>query len=339
MQSADWLIAWWRTFGRDGNKRLCILLVLDDDALVAVAPWYVNRTWMSSACLRFLGDGIICSDHATILVRDRDAELALSLISDWLRRQAGREWQAMRLVSVDDDDARVKQIVDHLVGFRCEPHFRETTGCWTVELPTSWEQYLSRLSKNHRKRCRRWQRVYFDSGRAHVVLRSAEDYRDGWNQLAELNEERRRHLGDRTVFAEARFHEFHLSVLERLLAEGKAELRELFIDGERKAVEYVMQHEGTLFCYQSGMRMEEASDGYGNLSILALFRDAIERGCRRLDFLRGDEDYKQHWGARRTGCLDCHLAANSLTGKAQTTYFRTIDMVRGLRNSLVGSPA
>lgn len=337
MQSAEWLIGWWRTFGRDGKKRLCILLVFDDDTLVAVAPWYLNRTWVSAGCLRFLGDGIACSDHATVLIQDPYQTLALSAITDWLRRQAGKHWQSIQLASVDDDDTTVVPFVNRLVESGCELHVRETVGCWTVDLPDSWDAYLSGLSKNHRKRCRRWQRTYFDSNRAKVVLRSVEDFQDGWDRLASLNEERRGYIGDRSAFTDQRFHQFHLSILGNLLAQGKAELRELHLDGKRKAMEYTLQHEGTLFCYQSGMTMEPACDGYGNLSILALFRDAIERGCRRLDFLRGDEDYKQHWGARRGGCSDYHLAANSLIGKAHTTYFRTVDLARGLRDSLVGS--
>lgn len=332
MQLPDWLISWWHAFRVDKDE-LCILLVCEADRLVGVAPWYVSGSQSPTARLRFLGDGIACSDHSTVLVLDDYSDRVTQTISEWLKNSSGSTWQSILLESIDENDAVVEQIVNRLAHDGYQSHTRATTGCWTVDLPNDWEEFLSNLSRNHRKRCRRWQRTYLDTGRVEVELATVGSLPDAWTTMAELNLERRRHLGDRSAFAEDRFHQFHLDVLAKLMKKRQAEIRLLRIDGELVAEEYILTENDTVFCYQSGMRTSVNRDGYGNISILTMFRDAIDRGFKRLDFLRGDEQYKSHWAARCNPCLDYHIASRSLAGAAQINYVRAMDWMRSVRNS------
>jgi CelD/BcsL family acetyltransferase involved in cellulose biosynthesis len=205
------------------------------------------------------------------------------------------------------------------------------------DLSHDWVAYLSGLSKSQRKRCRRWQRDYFDTGRAAIVHRTALDFEIGWQRLVELNEQRRQAIGDRSAFANEGFRNFHASILPQLLKDGRAELRELHLGGVCCAVEYILVQDNTLFCYQSGMLTSEAGDGYGNLSLLALFQSAIERGITRIDFLRGDESYKSHWGAVPQVCHHHFVVTKTLQGVAQSTLVRTADWMRTAKASLVGA--
>ena len=336
MQSADWLMTWWKTYGNEKKNQLCVLLVLDGESLVGVAPWYTRQHWTQGTCLRFLGDGAVCSDHATVVSEPQYIQAVVEIVGQWLHREAGRRWDAIHFESIDRDNRTVHRLIQQITDSTSETHLRDAEGTWAVDLPSTWEAYLSSLSKNHRKRCRRWQRTYFDTGRATVVCTAVADVELGWHEMAQLNQHRRQQLGDRSAFADERFRQFHLSVLPRLLTAEKAELRALHLDGSVVAWEYVFIHEETMFCYQSGMESSERRDGYGNLSTLALFRDAIDRGYTRLDFLRGDEDYKQHWGARRVPCVNYFVASNSLTGTARAACYRAIHSMRVIRNSLVG---
>ncbi|MCA9132638.1 MAG: GNAT family N-acetyltransferase, partial [Planctomycetales bacterium] len=95
----------------------------------------------------------------------------------------------------------------------------------------------------------------------------------------------------------------------------------------------VLLQEGTVFCYQSGMSTIEQGDGWGNLSLLALFHDALHRGYQRVDFLRGDESYKQHWGAQRRPCIDTTVTSGCLQGRAKLAYHHSRDWLRELRDT------
>src|ERR1043165_2102324 len=40
-----WLGAWWRVFGSEGGRRLCVALFFDTDRLVGMAPLQTRRHW------------------------------------------------------------------------------------------------------------------------------------------------------------------------------------------------------------------------------------------------------------------------------------------------------
>ena len=334
MQSPDWLLRWWEVFGDTSRDRLCTLLAYDDERLVGVAPWYLRNKWPGGNCLRFLGDGEVCSDHSTVPIAVGYEEVVTQAIGDWLRSQAGQQWQTLRFDSVDEDNEVVARIVNLFASEGCEVHTRRTVGNWEFALPETWDAYLANVSKNHRKRCRRWVRNHFESGQLRVVRVLADDYQRGWGEVSRLNRERREIVGDRSAFLNDDFHRFHLAVLPELITNRKAELRELRAGDEVVATEYVLHHEKTIFCYQSGMATTDQRDGYGNLSIVALVRDAIESGFERIDFLRGDEGYKQHWGANRQGCVSYIVAAKTISANAQVACFRAADKMRAIRDSV-----
>ncbi len=265
---------------------------------------------------------MVCSDHSAILIKFGYGPAVLTSLAAWLNEEQGKTWNSIHFESVDESGTTIMDLVDHLAHHGCEVHTRKTVGCWVVNLPTTWEEYLAGLSKNQRKRCRRWQRTYFDSGRAQVVRSTVDNAQQGWHTLAEFNRHRLEQLGDDSAFADNRFHEFHLAVLPQLVAKQQIELRELLIDGESVASEYVFTHNGTVSCYQSGMRSINIPDGCGNLSVMALFHDFLEEGYQQLDFLRGDEPYKRHWGTRQTNCIHYHIGSKSLAGKVHVSYYR-----------------
>ena len=167
-----------------------------------------------------------------------------------------------------------------------------------VTLPNTWEAYLTQLSKNHRKRCRRWQRGYFDNGRAVVkTAESPEQLTTGLTILQQLHDSRRRSLGDQGVFERPTFRLFHQDAMERLLADERLRLAWIELDGEPIAVEYQLLSTDTVFAYQSGMDPSAAAHSPGSLSIMASIHWAIESGRTNFDFMRGDESYKASWGA------------------------------------------
>ncbi len=340
MQSPDWLIPWWETFGGMNDlreARLCVLAVYDGTALVAIAPWYLSHNWREGICLRFLGDGLVSGDHSTIVVGIQDRERVRRALSHWLSCEAGRRWQTIHFEGIDAHDTIVAALAHELEDEGCEVYTRPTIGTWSVDLPETWDDYLTTVSRNQRKRMRRWRRTYFESGRARVVYTPEASIDRAWMRMSDLNCQRRLVVGGRSAFSDQNFQRFHLGVLPTLLRSGKAQLRELLIDGQSVAVEYVLCHNDTVFCYQSGMETTESGDGYGNLSVLALFHDAIESGYRRIDFLRGDEDYKRHWGAVRVGCENYLVAAESLAGSAQVACYRMADSLRALKEMIGGS--
>ena len=261
MQSPEWLVSWWEAYGQDDPRRdLVTLAICDDDGrLAGLAPWYTRRTPMAGATLRQLGDGRASTDHSTILCAAEDEPAVVTAAAGWLIETVGTAWRRVRLEAINDDDRAMSHLERLLVEAGLDTQRIADVGSFPAELTTdgaepTWDNYLATLSKNRRKKLRRWQREMFDTGRAVVrVVSTAEELREQWPTLVRLHNERREGMGERGVFDCPRFDRFHRLASERLLTEGRLYFAVLELDGEPVAVEYTPQDERAVYAYQGGI--------------------------------------------------------------------------------------
>ena len=92
-----------------------------------------------------------------------------------------------------------------------------------------------------------------------------------------------------------------------------------------------------MYRYQSGSVTRRHRDGYGNLSVLAAIRSAIENGFRHVDFLRGEEAYKSHWNGKTQAAIDFVVHAKNIVGLVDGWFHQAIDQARDIKSQLVGS--
>ncbi|TWT99816.1 hypothetical protein Pla108_07590 [Botrimarina colliarenosi] len=328
MQSPAWLASWWEAFGEDDPAcELATLAVRDDQgALIGLAPWYLRHRSVVGPTVRFLGDGRAATDHPTLLCRSpRDEPTVVAAVARWLVDSAGEAWRRIRLESIDADDRAMNHLERLLSEAGLDTERVADCGSFPAELtqngadPT-WDNYLATLSKNRRKRVRRWEREWFDTGRAVVrVAQTEADRRELWPQLVNLHRERREVMGHSGVFDEPRFERFHQLASERLLAEGQLCLALLEIDGVATAIDYALQDrpgEGgnALYVYQGGISRAGLELDSGHLLQTATARRALESGRTRLDLLRGDEPYKLSWGATHRPATTLHVRPRDTAG-------------------------
>lgn len=317
MQSPEWLATWWECY-RAPSRRLFVVAARVDEQLVGLALWYVEMR-RGRRAVRWLGDGRVCSDHATLLAAAGYGEAFADRVADWLLGEAADRWDELQLEAINADDAVANRFVDQLSAAGCPLVVsNEPVSCF-VDLPATRHDYEMRLSKNHRKRCRKWTKQFFDTGRAkvHVATDAGACLRD-WRTLVDLHNERRVGLGGEGAFEDEQFFHYHRQVMPRLAAAGRVQLRRLELNGEVVAVEYVLQDGDTWYAYQSGLSQSGEEQSAGNLSLLALVDDAISAGCRRLDLLRGDEAYKFSWGAQTRPARSLTIRRPGAVGRVLT---------------------
>lgn len=324
-RSWAWASNWWRHYGddpcrADRKTALFTLGVLDQaDSLVGLAPWYAENSVAEGRVLRFLGTGEVCSDHLSVLCEPGREDLVAAALADWLSgaragdngRPHGRDsnrWDLLELTGVDAEDAVVRQLAEQLEARGNAVYRRAGPNCWRIELPTSWEAYLARLSKNHRKQIRRITRRMLATGRVRVhSVECLEDLPRAREVLIDLHRRRRVSLGEPGCFASSRFTAFHRDVMPDLLRSGQLRLDWLELDGEPVAAEYQLTGNGVVYAYQAGMNPDALEHSPGRMSHVAMLRQSIEQGDRALDFLRGDEPYKAHWRAEPRASLEIRV--------------------------------
>lgn len=322
MQSPAWLTSWWEAFGEDDPAcELAVLVVRDDDKLVGLAPWYTRHRPLVGPTLRLIGDGRASTDHQTLLCRSPEDEPAVvTAIADWLGTNAGDTWRRVRFEALDADDRAMNHLERLLVEAGLDSERIDDLGNFPADMAAhdgkpTWENYLGTLSKNRRKKLRRWEREWFDSGRATVRVATTEaDRQELWPLLVRLHGERRVGMGEEGVFDEPRFDRFHRLASERLFAEGRVYFALLEQDGEPAAIEYALQDDTTIYAYQGGIAASALDRDAGHLSLMAMVKHALESGRTRLDLLRGDEPYKLSWGATHRPATTLHVRPRDTAG-------------------------
>jgi len=294
-----------------------VLGVLDASGRMAgIAPWYLKRSAAKGWVLRWLGSGEVCSDYASILCMPDDADQVSEAIAAHLTGpscQPGERhsWDLFEVDGVDAEDSNVNRLLRQLGERGCTQHENAPARTWRLALPATWEEFLSMVSKSHRKKLRRADRECFQSGRA--VLRTVENCRQiesAMSVLVDLHQKRRQMLGEPGCFASPRFTAFHHEVAPRLLSAGQLQLQLLELDGRTVAAEYQLVSQGVTYIYQAGIDPQQLAEEPGHLITAATVKRAIEQGGTAVDFLRGDEPYKAHFRALARPLLALRVVPN-----------------------------
>ncbi len=314
----DWLQSWWRCYrqeatGASGRREPLVLAVMENGRLIGGAPWYRQQSATAGNVIRFLGDGEVCSDYQGVLAqvgRERDVAAALSAAlvepqsivaaspeNDSLSKLAG--WDLLEFNGIDARDLATHYLLNALTAADCRAHWRRGPTCWRIELPGTWEEYLARLSRSHRKQILRMQRRYLDSGRARLLrVNEVSELPAGLEILADLHQKRRASRGERGCFSLPRFARFFHDVSCQQQRAGQLELHWIELDGQPIAAEYHIVDGNIVYAYQSGIEPAALACEPGRMITIALLKRAITLGRSGYDLLRGDEQYKAHWRAQ-----------------------------------------
>lgn len=329
MRSPEWLLGWWEQYATPADS-LHIILVFDSEKnLVGLAPLYQQQV-SSNKTLQGLGARDNCSHHLDWLsIAGWETRVGAAVARHLF--QDPQSWKKLLLEAVDADATAIHATLNHLTGHGCLGHQRQINSGWKINLPDCWDDYLQMLSASLRKRCRKLQRQFFDSGkiRVHMVEREV-DLREGFEVLLKLHAARwgnaRQPLG---VFSDPKFRSFHETVAKALLADRKLRLAWLEREGKPIAVEYQFFDADAVYAYQAGIDLAAHECEPGKLSMMAAIRFAIERGCRSFDLLGGDEPYKTHWRAEPVARHDLRVWRRSLSGYLEWLLWHAYTMVAG----------
>ena len=346
-RSWTWLSTWWQHYGQAGSRRLCVLLVWEGDRpadckanaqsslstkdpeqLVAVLPCYTQQSVGKGTVMRLLGDGEVCSDHLDLLVTGTNAERSAAALADYLCNDYDR-WDLIDWPSIDAsrDDCKLHALCEALAQRNCAVSRTSDLNCWSIELPDSWEAFLSLQSKSHRKQLRRLEKRVLETDQCqwHQV-KLVEEFDKAWEILVDLHQRRRQSLGEPGCFASAGWAAFHRDVARQLLKQGSLRLSWLELAGTAVAAEYHFAGGRTTFVYQGGLDPDRLDEEPGRLSLIRTIQHAIAEGHTKFDLLRGDEPYKPHWRATAKETVRLQVVPNR---KSSQLRHRTWTSLRG----------
>jgi CelD/BcsL family acetyltransferase involved in cellulose biosynthesis len=280
-----WQREWVAVFGE--GKRLEVRRVVDGAGrLVAILPLVETDPgrWL-------LVGGADVSDYLDLIaLQDREDEAWTALLG---ARAADRAVWELHAVPAASPTVTAMPALAAAAGLEAAATVEER--CPILALPESWDALLASLSGKHRHEISRKLRRF---------EREAPDGRVTWEstpagierRLDEFLSLHRRSREGKAKFMDARMERFFRRAISAQAARGGARLAFLDLPQGPIASFVTLEWDGTVGLYNSGFDPERAALSPGVVLLAHVIRDAIERGRRRFDFLRGEERYKYEFG-------------------------------------------
>jgi CelD/BcsL family acetyltransferase involved in cellulose biosynthesis len=311
--------SWWLV--ATGVTRTCFLLVVDGDRLLGGVALQEGRRF-GLPCFRMLGAGPLCPDHLDLLVVHGEEDVVDRLVGDWLHRPGARLFD---LEGIRTDSRLFTVLPNHVR--------REflAVAPW-VALPANFEDYLAARSTNFRRNLRRASGRLTAEGatscieRGGAAVRSLESFR----QLHSAQ------WGARSHFLPS-FEQFATAC--RLAAEvDEVAFHELTVDETVIAIFVAFEVRGRLSLYQSARLTDDKWRDAATVLLAAVIDDACARGLAEVDFLRGDEGYKNGFAPEQRELIRLR-AAHGIAGRVALVVDTAVRRTRRFGGRLISRAA
>jgi len=283
--SWTWQAEWLRAFA--AGRRVELRRVTDrDGTLVAVLPLYEE----APGRLALVG-GADVSDYLDLLaVRGREEEAWTALLGS---RATSRDLWEIHAVPATSPTVGALPAVARACGLAATASVEER--CPVLDLPATWDAYWAGLPGKHRHElARKARRLEREAPGARAT--SASTPGDVEARLGDFLRLHRASRAGKAKFMDETMEGFFRATLGALAARGQARLWFLDLPDGPIAAFVTLEWGDTVGLYNSGFAPERAALAPGIVLLTGVVRDAIERGRRRFDFLRGEERYKYEFG-------------------------------------------
>lgn len=304
----EWMFSWWRAHGK--SKELCLLLFTDPQVgVVGIAPLYWERRKFLALAelrvLRLIGDGSGDSDDLDFIIKPGYADAVTKAFLNWLRQTS---WDLCELDCLSSK-SEVATLLPRELPLSKWTRFMSRRPFTRVALPETWEQYLKQLTSKERGKVGiRLRRLL---SRHKVCFRRCERPEELSAFLETLYTLHQKRWEKRCMpgsFSQPSRRHLYQEMTRELLFRGWLELWQLEIDDVPVAAQIGMRHGDVVCALQEGFDPDYASDSVGYVLRSHVLQKSIEAGVRSYDFLCGEQESKQRWGADVGHYLDIHFA-------------------------------
>jgi len=336
MLRSEWLESWWEAY-QQGNERLAIARFSSRlNSETGFLPGFVTKGLLGRT-YRWLGSGVVCSDDMRLLGAAAEQTAYAESAAGWLnseqfRAQFGRV-DTIELEGYLESETSVKALIGSLQAAGWSLEERSIGGAWRVSLPSTLEEYVNLLHKSRRRKVNKAKRLLTEGKVRYEAISEWSQMDELWSEFVRLHQKRRESLGQSGCFSDPRFGIFLRHATERMAQNQRCWMGTLWAGQEPIGINLNFQSGDSLGMYQSGMEMDRTELEPGHLLNYYSIGTAIERGIKWFDFLRGDEPYKEGWGAERRLLYRSRLFAPHLLSRVRQS---ALAAGRELRNWSTG---
>lgn len=323
----EFLATWLDHFG-EGEWRI---LVLRDAAqqLVAALPLLHGWSRLHGLPVRQLRAAANPHSGRFDLLADQP-ELASAAFLDFLSTQS--DWDVLILTDLPCN-GRAKAL-EKIAGINGFP-----TGRWAAmqsprcQLPGSWTEFESRLSRRFRANLRRRRRALETQGQLRV-----ERFSDSLELVeagAELELRGWKGRAGTAIAQDRRTAGFYTDLARRFGPQGRLALWALYLDDRLVAFQFGLEHRGRYALLKPAYDESLARYSPGQQLMADVLRDAIERGLTQFEFLGEQMPWKRDWTQETCGQDWLFVFPDSVRGRLLRAFkFALLPRLRRITGSL-----
>jgi CelD/BcsL family acetyltransferase involved in cellulose biosynthesis len=306
--------AWIQTIGKSSGRKLRVATVWDGARLSAVLP-LVRRRYLGARLLEWIGARV--TDYCDVLVHP-DTEASSALLTLWSAIGARGDCDVIRLGQVRSD-ARVNALF-HAAQLEPWVETREQT----YFVPIRWnsgEQWLNEQSAHSRKRAKYDLRRLAKAGFEYYVWKSPEPYEPLIEAIIAQKSAWMASKGLGLLLGHPEGPQFLRKFAAAMAARGTLHLSAFRSRHGFAACHLGFCQHGVLYGYMPTYDSAWASYSPGSAIRDSFIMWACDHGVRRVDLLRGADDYKLRYQPQAEE-LQTYVIPRGAIGKACVSAYR-----------------
>lgn len=290
--SVEWSQVWWQHFG--AGSTLYLGSVRKQGTTVGIAPLRIKGDTAF-----FIGSTDVC-DYMDFIVKPGEEEYFFEIVLENIMTSgAGR----LTLASVRPDSTVVTKLLGIAQRQGLPVALSQKDSSVELALPATWEEYLMALTTKQRHELKRKMRRLAEMG--NIQYRSSTDANPSdIDVFLRLFRDSRK---DKAAFLTQRMEAFFRSLFNTLAQVKLLRLNILELNATQVAATMCFDYNDTVYLYNSGYDPEFRWLSAGVVSKALCIEDSIQRGKKRFDFLKGNEEYKYHLGGNDVPLYECSL--------------------------------
>lgn len=284
----EWLFSWWMVNKKDNGLHL--VTAWENNQLVGIAPlmqqtrkkWGVGIHMLTSL-------GVPQSDVGGFIYDPGCKEAVPALIHCLL--EDNENWDILELNEFPESSSEVNVARDlfHEKGYK---FVEEVNLHFHVPLEKDWEHYSQKLARKIRYNLRRAVRLAEEIGPLELKTFTGAKITPGILQmLAEINQ----HSNHPRLYYSKSEQALLTEISSRMKSGNWMSIFMLNLNNEPKAYEYGFTYNGCIEIWRAGFDTRLPNISIGKILSMRVIQEGFKNGIHDIDFLRGDEDYKQEW--------------------------------------------
>jgi len=290
----SWLETWWEEFGSEFD--LLLLSIHSKNRLIGIAPLKIREKTAS-----IIGSSDVSDYVDFITLSGKEQEFFFCLLEYLLKKGI----RYLDIKHVHPESSIFRFFIDTAKKQHCDVYCEQDEVSLELKLPNNWDDYLSYLSGKQRHEVRRKIRRLQEAGT--VKYRTFSDSEKVTNLLntffwmfSESREDKKRFL---TTSREA----FFRSMTTRMTEQGFLKFGILELNNKPVSIIIYFDFENKIYLYNSGYDPEYQHLSVGLLLKIFCIKESIEKNKTTFNFLKGNEVYKYHLGAREVPLYYCRI--------------------------------